>query len=738
MKSLRENFGKGAPRTARLKRWRIVRRRGHVGDESGAILILALIYLVVISLTVAALATWSTNDVNNSAHFSNASSLQVSASGMMNVAIQYVRYNPGLSSSQEEGVASPLVACWGAVSIANIQPIDGNQIAVWCSTTWNPLSQITRDVMFYACPISVTAQSCASGNALLTAEVYYDDYPPPPAVSAPIQVLCTVWCGEGMTIHNWMWGASLPGSVVGVAASLSFTTEPSDTVVGVATSAAVTVLDANENPVAGDTVSLAVQSGPSPDNLNAQLSVLSATTNSSGVASFTSLVPQYAGNYTLSAVDGAVTTTSSSFVVGKGQNSITVTSTVPANATAGGPTYTATATALSGDDVAIASGTTSICTVPPSSLSPATVTFVATGTCVLDFTDGGNANYGAILVPPVTQSIPVASSTPTQVVLTPASSTPTASAKTNDAVALQLENVVGVATTSTGTTTLTLSDSGNGFFATANAATGASTINVSFASGVGTATVYFGNEGAGSDTLSAVKGTTSWGTTAVNVQAGAAAEVAITPNSTSPQDSSTTNDALSLQLEDQFGNNVTSSTTTTLTLSDSSGGFFATSTGVSGAATLNVSFASGVGTATAYFGDQTTGSSIITAMNGTVSWGTSTLTVSAGTPVKVGITVSPATPAHSTSTNTTVTLQLEDTYGNAVATSGYSFTLSNSGSGFFASSNGTSRNTTSTITVSTSSSGGAVTYFGDNSGTSVTITATKSGGSSWGTVTFNL
>ena len=72
--------------------------------------------------------------------------------------------------------------------------------------------------------------------------------------------------------------------------------------------------------------------------------------------------------------------------VGQAANTITVTSTPPANATVTG-TYTPTATASSGDTVVI--------TVDPSSsgvcsISRGVVTFNHVGNCTLDFNDPGN------------------------------------------------------------------------------------------------------------------------------------------------------------------------------------------------------------------------------------------------------------------------------------------------------------------------------------------------------------
>jgi hypothetical protein len=90
------------------------------------------------------------------------------------------------------------------------------------------------------------------------------------------------------------------------------------------------------------------------------------------------------------------------FHVGKGDQTITFTSTAPAGATVGGPTYTVTATASSGLTVAftIDPAASSVC-----SISGSTVSFTAVGTCVIDANQAGNANYNP--APQVQQSFAV-------------------------------------------------------------------------------------------------------------------------------------------------------------------------------------------------------------------------------------------------------------------------------------------------------------------------------------------
>ena len=91
-----------------------------------------------------------------------------------------------------------------------------------------------------------------------------------------------------------------------------------------------------------------------------------------------------------------------SFAVGKGDQTISITSTAPVAATVGGATYNVTATATSGLAVTftIDASATSIC-----SIAGSTVSFTAVGTCIIDANQAGNANYNA--APQVQQSFAV-------------------------------------------------------------------------------------------------------------------------------------------------------------------------------------------------------------------------------------------------------------------------------------------------------------------------------------------
>ena len=81
-----------------------------------------------------------------------------------------------------------------------------------------------------------------------------------------------------------------------------------------------------------------------------------------------------------------------SFAVGKGNQTISYTSTAPAAATVGGATYNVTATATSALPVAftIDAAATSVC-----SIAGSTVSFIAVGTCVIDANQAGDGTFSA-------------------------------------------------------------------------------------------------------------------------------------------------------------------------------------------------------------------------------------------------------------------------------------------------------------------------------------------------------
>jgi hypothetical protein len=102
----------------------------------------------------------------------------------------------------------------------------------------------------------------------------------------------------------------------------------------------------------------------------------------------------------------AATQVQQSFTISKGNQTITFTSTAPADAFVSGPTYTPTATASSGLTVTftIDSSATSIC-----SISGGVISFTAAGTCLVDANQAGSATWSS--APQAQQTVAVSSAT---------------------------------------------------------------------------------------------------------------------------------------------------------------------------------------------------------------------------------------------------------------------------------------------------------------------------------------
>jgi hypothetical protein len=691
-------------------------QREALPNDRGAILVLALLFIVAVGLIVTALTTWATNDLSNTKTFTNVQELHSDATGMMKLSVGYVRYNPIIQGNQATNVASPVTACWGGTDPTKVPSIDGYQVAVWCSTVWNPSSANTRVVTFYACESIVPASICtSSGGALLTEVVTFDDYPS--GINAPNQTLCSLLCGEGETVVSSNWGSPTVNTVAYVPASATFVEEPSPTIVNNTTTAEVQILTSGGLPISGDQVTISASSGGSLSTA----STLTQTTNTSGIAYFSNIVPASAGTLILGASDGTVNTTSTGFAVGQGVNAITL-SAVPSNAQSQ-TSVSVTSSATSGDNITV-TGTNLICT-------PTTVNNVSTvvlgpnlGTCTLTFVDAGNSNYVAASN---TMQFPVVAPGPTKIALSTGSPSPTASGVTNDSLTVALQTSSGAAAVSSGTTTVALSQTGNGYFASTNGST-SNTTTATFANGVGTVTVYFGDTVAESDTVTASSAGLTSANTTLHTVAAAASKVAMTAT-TSVVASATTNDAVTLAIQDQYGNPVTPTGSTTLNLTSTAPGFFTAANGVSNTAAITtVTLAAGTGQKIVYFGDQTAQTATLTSTGPGLS-GSTFVTVTPGSASKVGVTPSATTAAASSSSNDPVVISLQDQFGNTVTpTVATAVTLTSTTPGFFTASNGT-QGSTGSITMATinANASSKTVYFGDQTAQTATLTMSSAG-----------
>ena len=255
---------------------------------------------------------------------------------------------------------------------------------------------------------------------------------------------------------------------------------------------------APSNAVVGGATYTPTATATSGDTVVITSATTSVCTISSGVVSFLA-----ANTCTLNFNDAgnsnyvAATQQTQSLGVGKGTNTITVTSPAPTNATVGGATYTPTATATSGDTVVITSVTTTVCTI-----SSGVVSFLAAGTCTLNFNDSGNTNWNAatqvqqsFTVNKKANAITITSTAPASAVVGGATYTPTATATSGDTVVIT-SATTSVCTISSGvvsfltanTCTLNFNDAGNSNYGAATQQT------QSFSVGLPTLTITASSE----------------------------------------------------------------------------------------------------------------------------------------------------------------------------------------------------------------------------------------------------
>jgi hypothetical protein len=198
------------------------------GDEAGSSLVLALVFLVAVSLIVMGLLGWLGTSLNASAVFSSERNIDNAATNAVNLAIQNTRYTFDLAAPNSMLDAASPQSC-----LSPAYPVDNGSgsVAVYCTMVWQPngatngvdaysnnQSQYSRVVTYSACysgdSSSATPTTCAA-QPRLQAVVGFDDYPAgsvapsiDPTECAPITSNGT--CGETMTQLSWQWNPVVP------------------------------------------------------------------------------------------------------------------------------------------------------------------------------------------------------------------------------------------------------------------------------------------------------------------------------------------------------------------------------------------------------------------------------------------------------------------------------------------------------------------------------------------------
>jgi hypothetical protein len=168
--------------------------KGAVRDEAGAVLVLALVFLLAVGGIITGLLGWSGNDLKNTGTFKSARSLVYAAGGVTEVAIWTARYSFTSPSSLP-------IACSGTSPSVNI---DGEFIEDWCKTVPGTGSlSATRVLTVSACQVpSATGLPSICTNPFLVATVTFNDFTTPGNVDNCSTTGAS--CGTAMTLKSWV------------------------------------------------------------------------------------------------------------------------------------------------------------------------------------------------------------------------------------------------------------------------------------------------------------------------------------------------------------------------------------------------------------------------------------------------------------------------------------------------------------------------------------------------------
>jgi uncharacterized repeat protein (TIGR03803 family) len=459
------------------------------------------------------------------------------------------------------------------------------------------------------------------------------------------------------------------------ASELAFSQQPSNVTAGNAISPGITVdvEDQYGNIVTSDSsnVTLSVNTGPG------SLGGMDTVAASNGVATFSNVKLDTAGAYTLAASDGSLTgEDSNSFVVNPATASQIVFNQQPSNVAAGSaisPSVTVDVEDQYGNIVTSDSSnvTLSVNTGPGSiggtdtvAASNGVATFSnvkldTTGTYTLAASDGGlaGADSNSFVVSPATAS---------QVVFNQQPSNVTAGSAISPSIAVDVEDQYGnIIATDSSNVTLSL-NTGPGSIG--------GTDTVAAVNGVAT----FSNvvlDTAGSYTLLASDGSLSTATSSsFTVTHASASELAFSQQPSNVTAGSAIAPSITVDVEDQYGNIITSdSSSVTLSVNTGSGSIGGTDT---------VAASNGVATFSNVKLD-TAGTYTLAASDGSLTGAdSSSFVVNPTTASQIAFNQQPSNVAAGSAISPSVTVDVEDQYGNIVTTDGSSVTLSiNTGPG---------------------------------------------------------
>jgi hypothetical protein len=178
-------------------------------DENGAILILALVFLIIVTLAIFGLITFGGVGILNSTNLKGQNALEYAADGATSAAVQAVRYSDDSFNNPQPLDCLPdgaVLTLSGNQSTTPSMTINGDSIAVDCIAGQFPAStpsQISRIVNFYACSQTPTPVVCTANNSVVAASVEFEDESSTTLVDQ-CNSTTTLTCGTGEVIISWV------------------------------------------------------------------------------------------------------------------------------------------------------------------------------------------------------------------------------------------------------------------------------------------------------------------------------------------------------------------------------------------------------------------------------------------------------------------------------------------------------------------------------------------------------
>ena len=264
-----------------------------------------------------------------------------------------------------------------------------------------------------------------------------------------------------------------------------------------------------------------------------------------------------------------------------------------------------------------------------------------------------------------------------------------ANSSATNAFTVTLQDALGNATTKTTATTVNLTSNSSGIHSFATTSGGAAVTTVSLPANTSSVTAFYGDQLAGSPTITATAAGLTSATQQDTITGSTASKLVISSSAFSGSASASATNAFTVALQDSFGNATTKASATTVNLTSNSSGIHSFATTSGGAAVTTVSLPANTSSVTAFYGDQVVGTPTITAAATGLTSATQQETINAGAVAQLNFTTGTMTASASTSaTMGPLTVQEQDAFGNTTRSALTVNLSSSSAGGKFAASSG--------------------------------------------------